>query len=110
MNTKTSGSLTNEIAPDRSAEGRCISVHWSLPVQCVLPGTHWENWHETWDPETGNRLRYRRSFGTYRTEELRNDEWTALYIPAPGESTAPFRDVIRERNAAKRASAALAQF
>jgi hypothetical protein len=52
-------------------------------VQCVLPRTHRENWHEAWDPETGNRLRYRRSFGIFRTEELRNGEWTALFIPPP---------------------------
>jgi hypothetical protein len=72
-----------EIQPDLTDKSRCVSVHWSLPVQCVLPCTHRENWHEAWDPQTGNRLRYRRSFGVYRTEELRNDEWTALYIPAP---------------------------
>jgi hypothetical protein len=72
-----------EITPDLSDRSRCISVHWSLPVQCVLPRTHRENWHEAWDPETGNRLRYRRSFGIFRTEELRNGEWTALFIPPP---------------------------
>jgi hypothetical protein len=75
-----------EIKPDLSDKSRCISVHWSLPVQCVLSPTHRENWHEAWDPETGNRLRYRRAFGTYATEELRNDKWTALFIPPPGEA------------------------
>jgi hypothetical protein len=74
-----------EIKPDLSEWSRCISVHWSLPVQCVLPCTHRENWHEAWHPETGNRIRYRRSFGTYRTEELRDDDWVDLEIPPPGE-------------------------
>jgi hypothetical protein len=74
-----------EISPDLSEWSRCISVHWSLPVQCVLPCTHRENWHEAWHPTTGNRLRYRRAFGIYATEELRNDEWTALFIPPPIE-------------------------
>jgi hypothetical protein len=74
-----------EIKPDLSEWSRCISVHWSLPVQCVLPCTHRENWHEAWRPGTGNRIRYRRSFGIYRTEELSGDDWKALEIPPPGE-------------------------
>ena len=77
-----------EIKPDLSDESRCVSVHWSLPVQCVLPCTHRENWHEAWDPETGNRLRYRCGFGIFRTEELRHGEWTALFIPPPSETGA----------------------
>ena len=71
-----------EIAPDLTDKTRCISVHWNLPVQCVLPRSHRENWHEAWHPQTGNRLRYRRS-GMYRTEEL-NDGWRDLEIPPPG--------------------------
>jgi hypothetical protein len=77
-----------EINPDMSEQYRCISVHWSLPVQCVLPCTHRENWHEAWHPGTGNRIRYRRSFGTFRTEELNGDDWTDLEIPPPSEITA----------------------
>jgi hypothetical protein len=72
-----------EIKPDTSDESRCISVHWSLPVQCVLSRAHRENCHEAWDAETGNRLRYRRSYDIYRTEELRNDEWAVLFIQPP---------------------------
>ena len=60
---------------------RCASTHWSLPVQCVLKSSHRENWHETWDPESGNRLRYRHPGG--RTEELRAGEWVALDFPKP---------------------------
>jgi hypothetical protein len=72
-----------EIRPDMSDDSRCVSVHWSLPVQCVLPRSHRENWHEAWHPESGNRLRYRRS-GEYRTEELHHSEWHDLEIPPPG--------------------------
>lgn len=74
-----------EIKPDLSEWSRCISVHWSLPVQCVLSCTHRENWHEAWHPKTGNRIRYRRSFGTFRTEELIGDDWVDLEIPPPGK-------------------------
>jgi hypothetical protein len=73
-----------EIKPDLSDESRCISVHWSLPVQCVLPCTHAENWHEAWHPN-GNRIRYRRTLGVYRTEELHDGGWHDLEIPPPGE-------------------------
>lgn len=73
-----------EIKPDRSDRNRCVSVHWNLPVQCVLPGTHRQNDHEAWHPQTGNRLRYRRSMGTYSTEELHSGEWHDLHIPPPG--------------------------
>ena len=72
-----------EIKPDLTDKNRCVSVHWNLPVQCVLPSSHRENWHEAWHPQTGNRLRYRRSFGAYVTEEL-NDGWHDLQIPPPG--------------------------
>lgn len=72
-----------EIRPDLSDESRCISVHWSLPVQCVLPSSHRENWHEAWHPESGNRLRYRRSFGSFATEDLHDGEWHDLQIPPP---------------------------
>ncbi|MEU9444602.1 hypothetical protein AB0D42_27725 [Streptomyces sp. NPDC048304] len=72
-----------EILPDLTDKSRCISVHWNLPVQCVLPRSHRENWHEAWHPQTGNRLRYRRS-GEYRTEELHHGEWHDLEIPPPG--------------------------
>ncbi|MGW0579806.1 hypothetical protein ACWD25_28440 [Streptomyces sp. NPDC002920] len=72
-----------EIKPDLSDESRCVSVHWNLPVQCVLPRSHRENWHEAWHPQTGNRLRYRRSMGACVTEEL-NDGWRDLQIPPPG--------------------------
>lgn len=74
-----------EIRPDLTDTSRCISVHWSLPAQCVLPCTHRENWHETWHPQTGNRIRYRRSYGTFATEELRDGQWHDLAIPAPGD-------------------------
>lgn len=73
-----------EIKPDMSEWSRCISVHWSLPVQCVLPCTHRENWHEAWHPN-GNRIRYRRSMGIFRTEERSGDDWIDLEIPPPGE-------------------------
>lgn len=72
-----------EIKPDPSDESRCISVHWNLPVQCVLPSSHRENWHEAWHPQTGNRIRYQRSMGGYATEEL-NDGWHDMEIPPPG--------------------------
>lgn len=71
-----------EITPDLTDHSRCISVHWSLPVQCVLPRTHRENWHETWHPKTGNRMRYRHTIGA--TEILRGGLWTSLEIPPPG--------------------------
>ncbi|MEU3826514.1 hypothetical protein AB0F36_14515 [Streptomyces sp. NPDC029080] len=72
-----------EILPDLNDETRCVSVHWNLPLQCVLPRSHRENWHEAWHPQTGNRLRYRRS-GDYRTEDLHHGEWHHLEIPPPG--------------------------
>lgn len=74
----------SEIRPDLSDASRCVSVHWSLPVQCVLPRAHRSNWHEAWHPHTGNRVRYRRSMGTFRTEELVDGEWRLLEIPPPG--------------------------
>jgi hypothetical protein len=73
-----------EIAPDLKDESRCVSVHWTLPVQCVLPRGHRENWHEAWHPQTGNRLRYQRSMGGYCTEDLHHGEWHDLEIPPPG--------------------------
>lgn len=73
-----------EIKPDLSDKARCVSVHWSLPVQCVLPSSHRENWHEAWHPENGNRIRYRRSFGNFVTEDLHHGEWHDLQIPPPG--------------------------
>lgn len=72
-----------EITPNLTDKNRCVSVHWNLPVQCVLPSSHRENWHEAWHPQTGNRLRYRRSMGSYVTEEL-NSGWHDLQIPPPG--------------------------
>ena len=74
-----------EIHPDLSDTSRCVSVHWSLPAQCVMPRTHRANWHETWHPQTGNRIRYRRSCGTYATDELSDGEWHDLALPAPGD-------------------------
>lgn len=71
-----------EITPDLSDVSRCVSVHWSLPVQCVLPRTHRENWHEAWHPQTGNRVRYRRA--ARATEELHDGAWHDLHIPGPG--------------------------
>lgn len=62
---------------------RCASVHWSLPVQCVLPSTHAENWHEAWHPETGNRMRYR--YPSRRTEELHHDEWHTVDLAISAE-------------------------
>lgn len=70
-----------EIKPDHSDSTRCISVHWNLPVQCVLPAGHRQNWHEAWHPQTGNRMRYRRT--VHRTEELHHGEWHDLKIPPP---------------------------
>lgn len=70
------------ITPDRSDESRCTSVHWSLPVQCVLPRAHLANWHEAWHPKSGNRMRYRHTIGA--TEQLHNGTWTSLEIPPPG--------------------------
>ena len=72
-----------EISPNLADLSRCVSVHWNIPVQCVLPRSHRENWHEAWHPQTGNRMRYRRS-GEYRTEELHHSEWHDLQIPPPG--------------------------
>ncbi|MFD6551280.1 hypothetical protein [Streptomyces sp. NPDC058398] len=74
----------NAVRPDRSDASRCISVHWSLPVQCVLPSSHRENWHEAWHPKSGNRLRFQRSMGGYRTEELHHGEWHDLQLAPPG--------------------------
>lgn len=74
-----------EIKPDLTDTHRCVSVHWSLPAQCVLPRSHRENWHEAWHPQTGNRIRYRRAFGSFLTEELRGGDWNDLAIPAPGD-------------------------
>lgn len=73
-----------EISPDLSDTNRCVSVHWNLPVQCVLPAGHRVNWHEAWHPQTGNRIQYRRSMGLYRTNELQGGEWRDLEIPPPG--------------------------
>jgi len=73
-----------EITPDTSDRNRCISVHWSLPVQCTLPASHRENNHQTWHPQTGARLRYQRTMGTWRTEALTEDGWERLEIPPPG--------------------------
>jgi hypothetical protein len=70
------------ITPDLSDDSRCISVHWSLPVQCVLSRTHRANWHEAWHPKSGNRMRYRHPGGS--TEQLLNGAWVSLEIPPPG--------------------------
>lgn len=72
--------MTATFSPDLSDTSRCVSAHWSLPVQCVLPRTHRENWHEAWHPETGNRLRYR--YGTRATQELHHGEWHDVELPA----------------------------
>jgi hypothetical protein len=58
-------------------------VHWSIPVQCELPPSHWED-HETTHPETGARLQYCRTGGAWRTLELRDGQWHRLEIPPPG--------------------------
>lgn len=73
-----------EIKPDLSDTNRCVSVHWNLPVQCVLPAGHRANWHEAWHPQTRNRIQYRRSMGLYQTHELQDGEWLDLEIPPPG--------------------------
>lgn len=73
-----------EIKPDLTDKSRCVSVHWNLPVQCVLPAGHHENWHEAWHPQTGNRMRYCRSMGVYASEELHHGAWHDLEIPPPG--------------------------
>ncbi|MFC8676761.1 hypothetical protein ACFUEN_29250 [Streptomyces griseorubiginosus] len=72
-----------EISPDLSDRNRCVSVHWSIPTQCALPPSHWDD-HEANHPETGVRLRYCRTGGTWRTEELRDGAWHRLEIPPPG--------------------------
>lgn len=64
--------------PDPS---RCVSTHWSLPVQCVLKRTHRENWHESWHPESGNRIRYRAT--VQLTQESRDGEWHDLASESP---------------------------
>lgn len=73
-----------EITPDLSDTSRCVSVHWSLPVQCVLPRTHADIWHEAWHPQSGNRIRYRRAMGVFVTEDHHDSAWHDLAIPAPG--------------------------
>lgn len=78
-----------EITPDTSDPKRCISVHWSLPVQCKLPAPHRENWHETTQPKTWAQLRYRRSMGTYATEVSGDNGWEPLDIPAPQQDGSP---------------------
>lgn len=75
--------------PDGSDPTRCLSVHWALPVQCVLAATHRENWHEARHPQTGTRIRYR--WPITATEELRDGAWHPLAIPKP-----PNRAVERE--------------
>ncbi|MFJ4787639.1 hypothetical protein [Streptomyces sp. NPDC088794] len=72
-----------EIAPDLSNRNRCVSVHWSLPAQCELPPSHWDD-HETTHPESGVRLRYCRTGGAWRTEEWRDSFWHRIEIPPPG--------------------------
>lgn len=99
--------------PDLSEWSRCVSMHWSLPAQCDLPCTHRENWHETWRPDTDNRLRYRRAFGTFRTEELIDGEWTLLDIPPPvnerDELLAKLTEAEADRDRARDAAVALEQ-
>lgn len=67
--------------PDLSDPDRCISAHWSLPVQCVLKRSHRENWHEAWHPESGNRLRYR--YPLQLTQESHGGEWHDLVSESP---------------------------
>jgi hypothetical protein len=102
-----------EIKPDLSEWSRCISVHWSLPVQCVLPCTHRQNWHEAWHPESGNRIRYRRAYGTFRTEELIGDGWSDLGIPPPvserDELLAKLTEAEADRDRAREIAVALEQ-
>jgi len=71
----------NAIIPDGSDPNRCLSVHWALPVQCVLASTHRENWHETRHPDTGNRIRYR--WPITATEEHHDGAWHPLAIAKP---------------------------
>lgn len=73
--------LTNPKSADD--DNRCESTHWSLPVQCVLPSSHRENWHEGWHPETGNRMRYR--YPGSLTEELHHGKWHSLFLPQSAE-------------------------
>ncbi|MGV9427145.1 hypothetical protein ACWDO7_23015 [Streptomyces sp. NPDC003656] len=72
-----------EIAPDLTNKFRCVSVHWSLPVQCELPPGHREV-HEATHPVTGRKIRYRRSGGVWRTEEWTGTSWRRLEIVPPG--------------------------
>lgn len=78
-----------EIQPDMSNANRCISVHWSLPTQCERDRTHFDFWHWARHPDSGAAIRYRRTLGVYRTEELRDGQWHALPIPAPEANDVP---------------------
>jgi hypothetical protein len=70
------------IQPDLSDNQRCASVHWALPVQCELPPTHRENWHETRHPESARPLRY--NYPSTSTEEMLEDGcWYPIDIPKP---------------------------
>jgi len=97
--------MSAEITPDLSDESRCISVHWSFPIQCDLPRSHRENWHEVWSPETGDRIRYRRAFGVFRTEEQRGGVWVPLDVPPPDDDRVVAAET--ERDALKAAIRAL---
>lgn len=72
-----------EITPDLSDASRCVVVHWSLPVQCVLPSSHRDD-HEAWHPQTGNRIRFCRESVSPTTHELHDGAWHDLAIPGPG--------------------------
>lgn len=100
-----------EIKPDLSNANRCISVHWSLPVQCERSRAHFENWHWATDPITGNRIRYRRTLGIYATEELRDGGWHVLPIPPPevADVAAQLDEAIADRDRAREVTVALEQ-
>ncbi|MGK3105338.1 hypothetical protein [Streptomyces sp. WAC05858] len=66
------------IEPDLSDRNRCVVTHWELPVQCVLPPSHRDD-HETWHPESGNRIRFCGESVNPYTEELYYGKWVRLY-------------------------------
>lgn len=76
----------------------CPSTHYSLASSCALPPGHREIWHETFHPETGQRLRYRRAFGIRHTQEWVPDddpgapdsgEWVTWHYVEPQAEPTP---------------------
>jgi hypothetical protein len=72
-------------APAEPGEPVCASVHWDLPVECVLPRTHRENWHVGANPLTGSWFRYR--YPIRSTHELVDGRWVDRTEPKPDRLT-----------------------